>query len=96
MGHLQILSITGVTSEKKKQDVDLKALIKALALQQAHGVPALVAVAEKGKSEGPSDPCLSWFQLGRDIAGDSKSPLDGFTCNPNEQSFAVKFAAPHN
>src|SRR6266508_6106541 len=35
LGQSQILSIASVTHETKKQDVDLKALAKALAIQQA-------------------------------------------------------------
>jgi len=93
LGHLQMLSITGVTSEKKRQDVDLKALTKALALQQAHGVPAALSVAEKGKSEFSPSPCSSWFQLAHDVGGDNKSAVSGFTCNQSQQSFAVFLTA---
>jgi len=94
LGHAQVLAITGITSEKKRQDLDLKALTKALAKQQGGGPPAAAVVAEKGKSEFSPTPCFSWFQLTHDVAGDNKSGVSGFTCNQSEQSFAVILTAP--
>jgi hypothetical protein len=87
----QILAITAITSEKKRQDVDLKVLAKALANQQAGGPSATVAVAEKGKDEFSPSPCFDWFQLVHGIAGDNNSAVSAFACNQSEQSFGVVF-----
>ncbi len=93
LGQSQILSIASVTHETKKQDVDLKSLANALAIQQAGGTPPGLAIAEKAKSQvgpSPSD-CFDWFKLVQSVAQDNNSVVRGSACNQSQQSFAVMF-----
>jgi hypothetical protein len=89
------LAIAGVTGKTKKQDVDLKILLKALAAQKAQGLPATVTVAEKVKSQESSlNLCYDWFKLVHEVAKDNNSVVSGSACNQSQQSFAAWFTVP--